>query len=89
MYSPTHYYMRVSRAETFTGVSLASYRQTRAPPYATLDHHWSIRKPGRGQGARGTPAAPSANHGPSAGGRARRRLPGRGPTSGDTLPRVT
>ena len=34
MYSPTRYYMRVSRAAIFTGVSLTSYRQTRAPPCA-------------------------------------------------------
>ena len=62
-------------------VSLASYRQTRAPPCATLDHRWGVRKPGRDQGARGTLAVPSATMTPLPGERAQRRLPGRGPTS--------
>ena len=82
---PTHYYVRVSRAETFTGVSLASYRQMRAPPCAALDHRWGVRKPGRCQGAKGTLAAPSVMHGPSAGGEACKCLPDRGPTSGRRL----
>ena len=82
MYSPTHYYVRVSRAETFTGVSLTSYRQTRAPPCAALDHHWGVRKPGRNQGAKGTPAAPSARMGPLPG-KDHQHLPDGGPTSGE------
>ena len=89
MYNPTHYYMRVSRAKTFTGVSLASYRQTRAPSCAALDHRWGIRKPGRFQGAKGTLAAPSATTGPLPGGRLASASPTEDLPPGDALLRAT
>ena len=78
MYSPTHYYVRVSRAETFTGRSLASCRPTSTPPCATHDHRWGDRKPGQDQGAKGMVTASSAIVGPLLRGRARRRLPHQG-----------
>ena len=78
MYSPTHYYVRVSRAETFTGRSLASCRPMRTPPCAIPDHRWGDRKPGQDQGAKGTLAVSSATVGPPPRRRARRRLPRQG-----------
>ena len=78
MYSPTHYYVRVSRAETFTGRSLASYCPTRTPPCATPDHRWGDQKPGQDQGAKGTLAASSETISPPPRRRARRRLPRQG-----------
>jgi hypothetical protein len=47
--APTHYYVRVSRAETFTG----AWPWTRTPPRAHPGHRWGDRKPGQDQGARG------------------------------------
>ena len=81
MYSPTHYYVRVSRAKTFTGRSLASCRPTRTPSCATPDHCWGDRKPRQDQGARGTLAASSATAGPPLGRMAHGALPGEEPTS--------
>ena len=69
MYSPTHYYVRVSRAETFTVVSLTSYRQTRAPPCATLNHLWADQQPGRHKGGKVDASGALGDHGSSAGGR--------------------
>ena len=78
MYSPIHYYVRVSRAETFTCRSLASCRPTRTPSCATPDNRWGDRKPGQDQGAKGTLTASSATVGPLLRGRARSRLPRQG-----------
>src|SRR3954463_14727607 len=72
MYSATHYYVRVSRGGElhrhwafFTGTGLASYRQTRAPPCATLYRHW--RRPETKDDANGvewSPAVPPTTTGP-------------------------
>ena len=78
VYSPTHYYVRVSQAETFTGRSLASCRPTKTSPCATPDHRWGDQKPGQDQGARGTLAASSVTAGPPPGRRARQHLPRQG-----------
>ena len=78
MYNPTHYYMRVSRAETFTGRGLASHCPTRTPSCVTPDHHWGDWKPGQDQRGQGTLAASSAIVGPLLRKRARRRLPRQG-----------
>ena len=85
VYSPTHYYVRVSRVDTFTGTSLASYSQTRAPSCAALDHRWGVRKPGRCQGTKGTLAAPSVTTGPLAGGRLASASPAEDHPLGDAL----
>ena len=78
VYSPTHYYVRVSRGGKlhrhwafFTGTGLASYRQTRAPPCATLYCH--RRRPETEDAADGieqSPAVPPTTTG---------SLPGVGP----------
>lgn len=59
------------------------------PPCATLDHCWGIQKPGRRQGAKGTPAAPSATRGPLPGGRLASAYPAEDLPPGDALLRAT
>ena len=53
----------------FTGTGLASYRQTRAPPCATLDLLWADRSPGRHKGGKGDASGAPGDHRSSAGGR--------------------
>ena len=78
MYSPTHYYVRVSRGGElhrhwafFKGTDLASYRQMRAPSCATLYcHRQRPEIEDAADGIERSPAVPPTTTGP---------LPGVGP----------
>ena len=95
VYNPTHYYVRVSRGGKlhrhwafFTGTGLASYRQMRAPPCATLDPTDDDQKPGRRQWGKGDTNGSPNDHGSSAGSRPWGTSPAEGLPPGDALLRV-
>ena len=96
MYSPTHYYVRVSRAAIFTGTEPSSQvpallhiarRGPRlAPPSATVG---GDRKPGRHQRGKGDASGALGDHGYFAGGRLAGASPAEGLPPGDTWLRAT
>ena len=89
MYNPTRYYVRVSRAAIFTGVSLTSYCLMRAPPCATPYHRWDNRKLGRPNEGRGDASGALGDHGSFTGGRVAGATPVEGLPPGVALLRAT